>query len=42
MKKFRFTKKTVLTVAGVALPLAAAAIFLPRLKRGRRSRLVRV
>ena len=39
MKKFRFTKNT---VAGVALPLAAAAIFLPRLKRGRRSRPVRV
>lgn len=42
MKKFHINKKTVLTVAGVTLPLAAAAIFLPRLKRGRRSRMVRV
>lgn len=34
MKKFHVTKKTVLTIAGVTLPLAAAAILLPRLKRG--------
>ena len=40
MKKFHITKKTVLTVAGVTLP--AAAILLPRLKRGRRARSVRV
>ena len=31
MKKFHITKKTVLTVAGVTLPLTAAAILLPRL-----------
>ena len=41
MKKFHVTKKTVLTIAGVTLPLAAAAILLPRLKRGRRARSVR-
>ena len=34
MKKFHVTKKTVLTIAGVTLPLAAAAILLPPLKRG--------
>ena len=37
MKKFHITKKTVLTVAGVTLPLTAAAILLPR-----RARSVRV
>ena len=37
MKKFHVTKKTVLTIAGVTLPLTAAAILLPRLKRGRRT-----
>ena len=42
MKKFHITKKTVLTVAGVPLPLTAAAILLPRLKRGRRARSIRV
>lgn len=42
MKKFHITKKTVLTVAGVTLPLAAAAILLPQLKRNRRAKLVRV
>ncbi|HJH84000.1 hypothetical protein NE547_03015 [Flavonifractor sp. DFI.6.63] len=41
MKKFHVTKKTVLTIAGVTLPLTAAAILLPRLKRGRRTRSVR-
>ena len=40
MKKFHVTKKTVLTIAGVTLPLTAAAILLPRLKRGRRTRSV--
>lgn len=42
MKKFHITKKSALTVAGVTLPLAAVAIFLPRLRRGRKSRAVRV
>ena len=35
MKKFHVTKKTVLTIAGVTLPLTAAAILLPRLTGGR-------
>ena len=34
-------KKTVLTIAGVTLPLTAAAILLPRLKRGRGAKSVR-
>lgn len=38
MKKLHITKKTALTIAGVTLPLAAAAILLPRLKRDRRGR----
>lgn len=41
MKKFHVTKKTVLTIAGVTLPLTAAAILLPRLKRGRGAKSVR-
>lgn len=41
MKKFHVTRKTVLTIVGVTLPLTAATIFLPRLKRGRRARTVR-
>ena len=36
MKKFHVTRKTVLTIVGVTLPLTAAAILLPRLKRSRR------
>ena len=40
MKKFHVTRKTVLTIVGVTLPLAAA-ILLPRLKRSRRARSVR-
>ena len=40
MKKFHVTGKTVLTIVGVTLPLTAAAILLPRLKRGRRARSV--
>lgn len=42
MKKFHVTRKTVLTIVGVTLPLTAAAILLPRLKRSRRARSVRV
>lgn len=42
MKKIHITRKTVLTTAGVALPLAAAAILLPRLKRSRRAKQLRV
>lgn len=42
MKKFHVTRKTVLTIVGVTLPLTAAAILLPRLKRGRRARSVRL
>ena len=38
MKKFHVTRKTVLTIVGVTLPLTAAAILLPRLKRSRRAR----
>ena len=34
MKKFHVTKKTVLTIAGVTLPLTAAAIRRPRLTGG--------
>ena len=41
MKKFHVTRKTVLTIVGVTLPLTAAAILLPRLKRSRRARSVR-
>ena len=41
MKKFHVTRKTVLTIAGVTLPLTAAAILLPRLKRGRGAKSVR-
>ena len=40
MKKFHVTRKTVLTIVGVTLPLTAAAILLPRLKRSRRARSV--
>ena len=39
MKKFHVTRKTVLTIVGVTLPLT---ILLPRLKRGRRARSVRL
>ena len=39
MKKFHVTRKTVLTIVGV--PLTVAAILLPRLKRSRRARSVR-
>ena len=35
MKKVSFNKKTAILAAGVTLPLAAAAILLPKLKRGR-------
>ena len=41
MKKFHVTRKTVLTIVGVPLPLTAAAILLRRLKRSRRARSVR-
>lgn len=41
MKKFHVTRKTVLTIVGVTLPLTAAAILLPRLKRSRMARSVR-
>lgn len=41
MKKFHVTRKTVLTIVGVTLPLTAAAILLLRLKRSRRARSVR-
>ena len=41
MKKFHVTRKTVLTIFVVNLPLTAAAILLPRLKRFRRARSVR-
>lgn len=41
MKKFHVTRKSVLTIVGVTLPLTAAAILLPRLKRSRRARSVR-
>lgn len=41
MKKFHVTRKTVLTIVGVTLPLTAAAILLRRLKRSRRARSVR-
>ena len=33
MKKFHVTRKTVLTIVGVTLPLTAAAILLPRLEQ---------
>lgn len=32
MKKFHVTRKTVLTIVGVTLPLTAAAILLPRVE----------
>lgn len=38
MRKFHFTKKTVLTITGVVLPLAAAAVVLPLLYRKRKSK----
>ena len=41
MKKFHVARKTVLAMVGVTLPLTAAAILLPRLKRSRRARSVR-
>lgn len=38
MKKIYATKKTVLTIASVVLPLAAAAVVLPLLYRKRKSK----
>lgn len=38
MKKMYATKKTVLTIAGVVLPLAAAAVVLPLLHRKKKSK----
>lgn len=38
MKKMYVTKKTVLTIAGVVLPLAAAAVVLPLLHWKRKSK----
>ena len=35
MKKIMFNKKTAILAAGVTLPLAAAAILLPKWRRGR-------
>ena len=35
MKKIMLNKKTAILAAGVTLPLAAAAVLLPKWKRGR-------